>query len=599
MTSSTQRRALGEVLVTRSEVVVRDLFRDRRYRLISRDVTDGEIVELDVDGDGVGDIVVRLAPAESAKKKLYELLRRYGISPIYPPEVLSEAERCVRNPGLDDPGLQDLTDLPFVTIDNDDSRDLDQALFIASTDRGGFRVDYALADASYYVRPGTALFREALRRGASYYLPGLAVPMLPPSLSEGIISLNPDVLRRAVVLRMSLDADGQLLGTEVVRARIRSRAKLSYNGVQRFHDDPASSPLSMQSYGESLLLLREVGELRIADAKARDVVSYNRTEAELDFADAEGRRFSARNAPRNDVERWNEQISLLCNIEGARILSEAGDSAHVQAVYRVHPSPTREALASLQRAIEALVRAHGLDEKVWRWRSRAVYGERGVSLADYLESLPEDDESCRIRCAIEQLALHISQAASFSVDPGPHFGVGAEGYSRISAPMREIVGIFTHKELLERLDDPQNARDNVADEALRVEIIEAGNQSRVVQREIWKRASKLVIDQLLEADLALDEEARPWRAGTILRLRPTRLYVQLDDPPIELKVYCRHLGGVGIDTLTLDESGTLLEDRRSRRRFALGDGLSLRVRAHDPQRERWLFDIKTPQEARE
>ena len=121
-----------------------------------------------------------------------DLAAAHGLTLEYPPAVEAEVEAYLKAPGLDDPALVDRTALPFVTIDGPGTRDLDQAIHVEAR-AGGFRLRYAIADASYYVRPGTALHAEALRRGASYYLPGLSVPMLPRALSEGLVSIGPDV----------------------------------------------------------------------------------------------------------------------------------------------------------------------------------------------------------------------------------------------------------------------------------------------------------------------------------------------------------------------------------------------------------------------
>lgn len=553
----------------------------------SSEVPEGAVVEAILPGGGgPARVLAVLAPPGSAKAALYRLLPRFQLSPLFPPEVDAEVEAILKNPGVDDAALRDLTSLPFVTIDNEDSRDLDQAMFLRRLDGGRVEVLYALADAAYYVRPGTALFAEALRRGTSFYLPRLSVPMLPRALSEGIISLNPQVDRRALVLATTLDASGQLLGTEVLRARIRSQAKLSYSGVQRWHDDPASSPLSGQPWTETLELLREVGLLRIQAARERDVVSYERRYIDIDYGDAQGFTFVATGASRFEVERWNEQLSLLCNMEGARLLTEAAGLPYVQPIFRVHPAPSPASLRALREGIEALVHARGLDPAVWCWRPRAEYGADGESLAAYIERLPAaDPDTERVRRTIESQAMISAEASTFSADVGPHWGVGAPGYVRLSAPMREIVGVFTHKELLERLGRPEDAANNADDEQLRLRVVEAANRARSVQRQLTKAANKLVIDQLLQREAEAPLEARPWRLATVMGIKPTRLYLQLDEPPIEIKLYAETLDG----TWAATPDRTCFTD--GARRFVLGDAARVRVRAYDAARERWSFEL--------
>ncbi|MCP4133714.1 MAG: RNB domain-containing ribonuclease, partial [bacterium] len=261
-----------------------------------------------------------LARPGGALALIYDLLEKYRLNPLFSEEITREVADIQANPGIDDPALEDMTALAFVTIDNQDSRDLDQAIQInRGKNEKEYIVRYALADASYYVKPGTALLEEAVKRGVTYYLPGFSVPMLPRELSEGIISLNPGVDRRAVVFVMTLDRDTKAVSTELVRAKVRSRAKLSYPGVQEYYDNPGASPLAGKEYTEVLDLLQEVGDILIADANERDVVRFTRVELDVGIA-ADDSAFTLQKDNRNDTSFWNEQISLLCNREGARLL---------------------------------------------------------------------------------------------------------------------------------------------------------------------------------------------------------------------------------------------------------------------------------------
>jgi len=307
-----------------------------------------------------GAVVAVIAVAGSARAELWHVVARFGLVPDYPPQVLAEADAIGATPGLDDPELVDLTDRAFITIDNDDSRDLDQAMHIEAAPEGGFDVYYALADASYYVRPGSALFADALSRGASFYLPGFSIPMLPRALSEGIVSLNEGALRRSLVILTRVAADGQAAWTRIFRARIRSRRKLAYDGVQAYYDAPAVSPLAGQAYTATLDHLRSVGRLRAALADAHDVVRYNRVSLAVGLTDAEGHAFTTVGDVRNDCERYNEQVSLLCNIEGARFLvAQEGADVASHPIFRVHPAPEPPRLVELAAMIDGLVTAHG------------------------------------------------------------------------------------------------------------------------------------------------------------------------------------------------------------------------------------------------
>ncbi len=515
-----------------------------------------------------------LPPAPSPAA-IAALAARHALDPGFPDDVLAEAEAWLAAPGLDDPALRDLEPLPFVTIDNPDSRDLDQALHIAPAPDGGYVIHYALADAAYYVRPGARLWDEALRRGASYYLPGFTVPMLPRALSEGLVSLNEAQPRRALVVVLTLSPDGACVGAELLRARIRSRAKLTYGGVQAFYDAGDAGALAGQPFTETLQLLRTVGLLRIAEAERRDVVVYHR-----------GDRYM--------TERYNEQISLMCNAEGGRLLARH-PAAHVQPIFRVHPSPPEPRLVRFAAMTRAIAQRAGAHADAWRWRRRSGHGQPGESLSDYLRRLPvdgDDDEARRLAMALHRQALVLNQASSLSAEPGPHFGVGAEPYARLSSPMREIIGVYTHKEAVELLEGVSPSADAIArDEVLREAVIEAGERARRLQSTLTKEAAKLGLDALFGADLALPAAERPRRVGTVVGLRRDRIYVQLDAPDHELKVYAGDLEAAFGAALTPTRHEDALTDPDGAPVLRLGDALGLRVDRYDVGANRWRFEL--------
>ncbi len=531
--------------------------------------------------------VAEIARPGSLRGELVELAVTSGADPTYPPDVMAEAAARVEDPGLDDPTLVDLCHLPWVTIDPAGSRDLDQALVI-ERDGDGFLVRYALADASWYVRPGSALFAEALARGASSYLPGFAVPMLPAVLSEGVVSLNPDVDRRALVFEVRLDPRGGVRETRVVRGRVRSRRRLSYVRVQRAWDEPAGSGFRGEAFEASLELLREVGRLRLAEAARRHAVSFHRHETEVVLADGERTGFRILSRDRLEVERCSEQLSLLVNVEGARLLADAVGGDVVQPVFRVHPSPSLERLARFEMQVEALVRHHGLDPGTWTWRR----GE-GEPLAEYLERLPPSLHRRAVVAGIERQALLTNERSVYDPEPGPHFGVAAPVYARFSSPMREIVGIFTHKEALEGLG-LEPSRSALGDLELRDAVVEAGNRSRDAQRRLASEAERLVLDRLFAPELARPAARRNRLRGTVLGVAGRRTYVRLDEPPVEVKVDVGPFEAALGTRLEADPLDVALVDPGGTPRLAVGDRITLRVAGHDPDRRMWLFEPVDP-----
>lgn len=405
---------------------------------------------------------------KTAREELQDIATALQLSVEFPPEVLAETEAWLKAPHIDDPVLVDRTAMPFVTIDNAHSKDLDQAVFV-DREGEGFVVAYAIADASFYVRPGSALFAEAMKRGASYYFPGFSVPMLPRPLSEGLVSLNAEGDRRAIIFFHHLDAHGELTQTRLERARVRSRAKLSFNDVQRLIDAPADSPLKGRDFEASLFLLREVGRRRIELAARRGLIRYRREEVSIQL-DGEGLAFAVMEVVRDEVELWNEQISLMCNAEGGRLLREF-DNPSVQPIYRVQAGPDPERLTALSVLTGHVAKRHALPETPWRWNQDTT------PLSKYLEQLPRaapGTKEDRLVAALTRQSVMVNLRSEYSTEPGKHVGVGAEPYARFSAPMREMVGVFLHKEAVELLTGVHPTPGE--DEVLRAEVVKVANR---------------------------------------------------------------------------------------------------------------------------
>lgn len=489
-----------------------------------------------------------------APSRVHEVAARLKLSEDFPPAVLAEARAWVDAPGTDDPLLVSRRDIPFCTIDNPTSMDLDQAIHVEATDHG-WRVRYAIADASYYVRPGTAVHAEALARGGTVYLPGLTARMLPPELSEGVVSLLPDVDRRAVIFVLDVASDGTSAGCRIERAVIRSVFKTSYEAVQAWLDGTGGDPLP--SVIESLRHLVSVGRARIANAAGRGVVRVRRTEVAVEIA---GSKFVALRETRNDVDRYNEQISLLANMEGARMLAAMRDVPGVLPIYRVVEPPEASALDHLRQVSNAILLAHVLPD-TWRWGP-------DEPLADWLARLPETP----VGAALHRVAMLTGSAAMYRSEPGPHASIGADVYGRFTAPMREIVGVFLHRELLDGL-----ARIEGGDASLRDEVIAAGSRHRRLQRDADHAVNEIVLDQLFADDLAHQRV----RTGVVMGIARERVYVTLDDPPIDAKAYLAHTPELRADGIVVRRGKTAL--------YRVGDAVDVRVSGR--MNARWVLDL--------
>lgn len=343
-------------------------------------------------------------PADRFAAELDAVRAEVGAPGPFGAAALAEAEQAAAAPAL--PAL-DRTDLPVVTIDPAGSRDLDQAVLVARRD-GGYRVHYAIADVAAFVRAGGALDGELRDRGMTLYAPDRRVPLHPPVLGENAASLLPDVERPAVLWTLDLDERGELVTTDVRRARVRSRARLDYVGVQR--------DLDAGSAEEGLRLLREVGQLRQRRAAERGAVDLPSPEQEVEL-----RRDRPRLAFRAPlpVEGWNAQISLLTGIAAARLMLDGGVG-----LLRTLPPPDPDDVRAVRRSARAL----GVG-----WAKDEPWGAVVTRL----------DPADPAAAAVLVLATRLLRGAGYTAfdgappEQGLHSGVAAP-YAHCTAPLRRL-----------------------------------------------------------------------------------------------------------------------------------------------------------------
>ena len=523
----------------------------------------------------------------SRETVVQELLEEYGLEPTFPPEVELEAQDLARPPrsGLEDPGLEDRTSWPYVTIDGPYTRDLDQAIFIKPLGEG-YLVSYALADGCFYMPQHSLLFKQALehRGGSSFYLPRCCVPMLPRVLSEDAMSLNERVVRRALCMEMELNSRGGVTSTRAVRCKIYSHAKLTFQGVENFLDGkpPECHDLVHQPYAETLQLLRTVGNLRRALARERNVVEYKRHRNEVSIND-DGSLMVVREEQLR-TELYNEQISLMVNIEGAELLKRHSSDVQnlkIEPIFRTQNAPTDKTLDCLTAFIDDLIRVHGLDAALWRW-SRD--GEE--TLAAYLKRLwylteGEPDAHC-VFMAINRRAMMSNKPAKFQAELGLHESLQAI-YARFSSPMRELVGCFTHCELGQAMGWIPAADDS----KLREKVIQVGNEAKSKQKKITRDLEEAALRALCMPELRKPRAERPVWIGVILgvgaKKQGQHAYVELADPPMEVKVYLRLRGCP--QQYKVKEGVTLLPAEIDARSWRVGERVGLRVTKMLPPKE--------------
>jgi exoribonuclease R len=327
----------------------------------------------------------------------------------YPADALEDALASIAEHKMPD---LDLTEIEFVTIDPASSRDLDQALYI---DRAGdgYKVFYAIADVPSFVAPGGALDAETRRRGQTFYAPDGRIPLHPEVISEQAGSLLAGQLCSAFVWEFELDAAAEVASALVRRAKIRSRAKLSYRNVQAELDTGAAAPV--------LRLLKEVGLKRVDLERLRGGASLNMPDQEIEQLPDGGYRIVA--APSLPVEDWNAQISLMTGMAAAELMLQGKVG-----ILRTMPAPDARSLTHFRRQTDALGKP---------WDGEASYG-------DYLRSLDPTDPR---QLAILHSAGMLFRGAGYTPFDGTvpedaiQSAIGA-AYAHATAPLRRLIDRF-------------------------------------------------------------------------------------------------------------------------------------------------------------
>jgi len=327
------------------------------------------------------------------------------LTPEFPPEVEEAARAAAARPALPD---LDRTDIPLVTIDPPEARDLDQALHI-ERDGDGYVVHYAIADVAAFVEPGGPVDLEAHHRGETLYGADSRIPLHPTVLSEDAASLLPDRVRPAVLWTIRLDSQGEGVDVDARRALVRSRARLDYAGVQQQLDDGTQDDV--------LTLLREVGELRVRREQVRGGIRLPVPEQEVVV---EGGRWSLRYRAPLPVEEWNAQLSLLTGMGAAHLMmyAEVG-------ILRTLPEADPRVVQRLHRTATALGIA---------WPAEQLF-------PDFIRGLdPARPDHAAMLTACTQL-LRGAGYVGFedAVPEHPEHAALASEYAHVTAPLRRLV----------------------------------------------------------------------------------------------------------------------------------------------------------------
>lgn len=480
-------------------------------------------------------------------------IHKYGIPDVFSEEVLEEAERAAKLP-LSDEYREDLRHLPIVAIDPSDARDHDDAIWAESDGQGGFRALIAIADVSFYVRPGGNLDREARKRGNSAYFPDRVVPMLPEVLSADVCSLKAGADRAAMACHLAIDAEGHVTEWRFTRAIVRIAEVIAYEDAQARIDS-----------GEAAENLRNLWAAWRALATARE----KRDPLELELPerrvmlDEQGRITEIRLRERLDAHRVVEDFMIAANVAAAKAL----ESKVAPVVYRLHEPPSREKLVALKDYLATFDRKLALGQVI----TPGLFNRFIKDIADEAEKM-----------LIMEAVLRSQTQAYYGPRNLGHFGLALGSYAHFTSPIRRYADLLVHRALVDayRLEQP----------APKVQLPQGSGLSERDAADLT-RISEAISNaerRAMEAEReTIDRYVAAWLAARVGEVFDTRVTgVQ----KFGLFATIIGLGGdglvpvstLGAERFDYDEKARVLEGQQTGARYAVGDLLRLRLAEANP-----------------
>ncbi len=504
-------------------------------------------------------VVERLGRMGDARSVSLISIATHDIPHVFPEAALSEASQAVAAPvGR----RRDLRDVPLVTIDGEDARDFDDAVFAEpdnSLSPGGFRLIVAIADVAHYVRPGSALDRAARERGNSVYFPDRVVPMLPEALSNGWCSLRPKEDRGCLFAELRIASDGRKLDQRFGRGLMRSAARLTYEQVQAVAD--GNHTLGDATLGPALAHLYGAFRALLAARQRRGTLDLDLPERKVTL-DSAGRVASVVPRPRLDSHRLIEEFMILANVAAAEEL----ERRHAPCIYRVHAPPSAEKLEGL----------------------RVFLGGLGITLPASDQLHPRDLDRVLRRFAgtpeaslVNEVMLRSQSQAAYNPDNIGHFGLVLPRYAHFTSPIRRYADLLVHRSLIRALrlgPGGLGTAEDVALEDTAAHVTATERRAQLAERD--------AIDRYLAAFMA--DQVGSLFAARISGVTRFGLFVTLPET-----------GASGIVPRSLlpddfwfhDEREQTLTGRRTRVTFRLAEQVEVRLAEASPATGGLVFQL--------
>jgi len=498
-----------------------------------------------------GELLQVMGSPDDPEVQALSVIFRYGLTTKFPEAV--HREIAASSFAIDRQEIArraDLRDLPIVTIDGEQARDFDDAVFVRRQD-DHFELFVSIADVAHYVRQDTAVDQEAFGRGTSVYFPDRAIPMLPEALSNGICSLNPNEDRLTKTACMVINSKGDVIRSRFFDSVIRSHARMTYTDVRRILvDKDREYTARYADLLEQFKLMEEVALRLLEQRRARGNLDFDLPEAEI-MLDIEGAPENIVRAERNIAHRIIEEFMIAANEAVARHLRDND----FPLLYRVHEGPDAEALEAVAPFLLSLgYRLPAKKEKI-----------APLDIQKLLEAARGKPEE-RV---LNRVLLRSMKQAVYQPENIGHFGLASTCYTHFTSPIRRYPDLIVHR-MLEGMLAGEKLRPNEREDMLRY-LQEAGKHTSERERHAMDAEREMV--DLKKAQFMINKIGEEF-AGFINSLANFGFFVELDDYFIEGLV---KLSSLIDDDYDYYEKEYVIKGRRHGKKFRLGDNVRVKV----------------------
>ncbi|HEU4343443.1 MAG TPA: ribonuclease R [Candidatus Binatia bacterium] len=498
-----------------------------------------------------GELLRVMGDPDDPEVQVQSVVFRYGLATHFPPEAHREATSRPFSIGAEEVASRtDLRELPIVTIDGEQARDFDDAVYVRKKNRH-YELFVSIADVAYYVPSESALDQEAYSRGTSVYFPDRALPMLPEALSNGICSLNPNEDRLTKTAVIEINAKGEPIRSRFFNSVIRSHERMTYTDVGRILVDRDEERIARyRPLVDQFKLMEELALLIFETRRARGNLDFDLPEAEI-ILDLQGTPENIVRAERNIAHRIIEEFMIAANEAVARHLTER----NLPLLYRVHEGPDRETLEALAPFLLTL----GYRVPV---KKEKIAPQEIQSLLEAARGKPEER-------VLNRVLLRAMKQAHYHPENIGHFGLASSCYTHFTSPIRRYPDLIVHRILDKALRGEKlkpKEREDLASY-----LTEAGRHTSQRER-IAMDAEREMVD-LKKAQFMMGKMGEEF-TGFITSLANFGFFVELDNYFIE--------GLVKLSSLTDDdydyyEKEYVIKGRRHGRKFRLGDNVRVKV----------------------